>query len=72
MPDHRELKPSPRRFARAGTAVLAILAAIIVLFFVGRLIWHDEVQEADPASVAAPDDARGGEGDPGAGEAGSQ
>jgi|GEM_PF-1882087 len=59
-------RPSPRRLARAGVAVVSILAAIVVVFFFGRLIWHDEVEEADPLSVQAPDDARGNGGDPGA------
>lgn len=57
MPDPQSTtsEPSARRLGRAGTAVIAIFVAMIVVFFAGRLIWHDERQEADPASLAAPD-----------------
>lgn len=53
LPENR--KPSPRRLERAGIAVIGIVVAMIVVFFLGRVLWHDEVQETDPASVQAPD-----------------
>lgn len=47
--------PSPRRLEKAGVVVVVILAVAVVLFFVLRLFWHDEVQETDPASLTAPE-----------------
>lgn len=58
-------KPSSRRLGRAGATVVGIVLAMIVVFFVGRLVWHDEVQETDPASVQAPDNTATGTGTPG-------
>mgnify|MGYP006949970026 CR=1 FL=1 len=41
--------PGPRRLGRAGVAVVAILAAVVLVLFVGRNLWHaTEVDEAPP------------------------
>lgn len=58
-------KPSAKRLGRAGATVIAIVLVTVVLFFLGRVLWHDEVQEADPASVQAPDNTATGTGTPG-------
>lgn len=45
----REPKPGPRRLGRAGVAVLAIVAATVLVLFVGRNLWHaTEVDEPPP------------------------
>ncbi|TCM13991.1 hypothetical protein EDF56_11516 [Novosphingobium sp. PhB165] len=35
-------KPSSRRLGRAGIFVVAVIAAVFVVVFVGRNIWHAE------------------------------
>ena len=71
MSQQPQQKPSARRLERAGAAVLAILGVMVIAFLVGRMIWHEDVQDADPASVTAPD-ANGGNGTPGAAPATTQ
>lgn len=58
-------KPSAKRLGRAGVTVIAIIVAMIVVFFLGRVLWHDDVQEADPASTQAPDNTATGTATPG-------
>lgn len=42
-------RPGPRRLGRAGVAILAMLAVVVVALFVGRNIWHaTEVNEPPP------------------------
>ncbi|MBT0667591.1 hypothetical protein HT136_04325 [Novosphingobium profundi] len=54
---HRSHLPAQKRKARAGIFVVAILTAIVVVIFVGRNIWHAEVQHEDhmqhPAAASA-------------------
>ncbi|WP_347137464.1 hypothetical protein [Paracoccus sp. SSK6] len=45
----RAPRPGPRRLGRAGVAAVAILAAIILVIFLGRNLWHAaEVHNAPP------------------------
>ncbi|GHC84429.1 hypothetical protein [Novosphingobium pokkalii] len=45
MEDPRNLPPDrrARRFGRAGLTVAVIVAAIILVIFVGRNVWHARV-----------------------------
>lgn len=66
MKNYDGRNPSSRRLGRAGITVVVILAVTVGLFFAGRLIWHDEVQERDPSSVQSPDGSQSEGGSPAA------
>ncbi|MYL99654.1 hypothetical protein GR702_17995 [Novosphingobium sp. FGD1] len=40
---------SPKRKGRAAIAVVTIILALIVIIFVGRNLWHSDVEERDEA-----------------------
>lgn len=42
-PDH----PSSRRLGRAGAWVAALLLAMMLVFFVGRNLWHRDILKED-------------------------
>lgn len=44
-------KPGPRRLGRAGIAAVIIIAAIILVIFFGRNIWHATEVTEDPPEI---------------------
>ena len=45
-------KPSPQRAGRAGMWIVAVIAAVIIVIFVGRTIRHSEASDrSSPAQV---------------------
>lgn len=51
----RAFDKAPRGSGNAVMWVAGILAVTVIVFFSARLFWHEERQEADPASISAPD-----------------
>lgn len=60
--EHRPFEDAPRGSAKAIGAIFAILVVTTLVVFSARQFWHEEQQDADPASVSAPDTASRGEG----------
>ena len=48
-----EPKPGSRRLGRAGILVVAILAALVVVIFLGRNLWHASEVTEDPPAIDA-------------------
>ncbi|MDR6510617.1 hypothetical protein J2792_001483 [Novosphingobium capsulatum] len=57
MEDPRNLPPEQRarRFGRAGLTVAIIIAAIILVIFVGRNLWHARVLHQEERTGVAND-----------------
>lgn len=47
----RAPRPGPRRLGRAGVAAVLILAAIVLVIFVGRNLWHATEVHDDPPAI---------------------
>lgn len=54
MEDARDLPPKrrARRFEKAGMAIVVLVLAIIVVVFVGRNLWHADVEQKQPETTA--------------------
>lgn len=44
-------RPDPTRLGRAGVVVVAILAAVVLVFFIGRIVWHSSEVTEDPPEI---------------------